>query len=54
MEKKDINPHDILNWVLENKDKQEEIDMVSHMIFPYTSKYKNMNRHDGFNTYGGD
>lgn len=51
---KDITPHDILQWVMDNKDNQDEIDMVSHMIFPYTSKYKNMNRPNGYSTFGGD
>lgn len=44
MEKRDISAQDILQWVMDNKDNQELIDMVSHMIFPYTSKYKNINR----------
>ena len=39
-----LTPQQILQWVLDNKDDQETIDMVSHMIFPYTSKYKNLNR----------
>lgn len=35
-----LTPQDILAWVRENKEDQELIDMVSFMIFPYTSKYK--------------
>lgn len=37
-----ITPQDIVQWVIDNRDDQELIDMVSHMIFPYTSKYKSM------------
>lgn len=44
MANKDITPQDIIQWVMDNRDDQEVIDMVSHMIFPYTSKYKNLNQ----------
>ena len=36
----EVTPELILKWVQENKDDQQLIDMVSYMIFPYTSKYK--------------
>lgn len=54
---KEITPHDILNWVMENRDDQATIDMVSHMIFPYTSKYKsiqqqNYGNYNGYNSTG--
>lgn len=42
MENKEITAQDILKWVMDNRHDQEVIDMVSHMIFPYTSKYKNL------------
>jgi len=38
--KKNIDIKDIIDWVLENKDNQSDIDMLSHLIYPYTTKYK--------------
>ena len=38
--KKNIDIKDIIDWVLENKDNQGDIDMLSHLIYPYTTKYK--------------
>jgi len=51
--KKDIDIKDIIDWVLENKDNQEDVDMLSHLIYPYTTKYKKYynsqsDSHDGY------
>lgn len=46
-----ITPEQILKWVQDNKDDQQLVDMVSYMIFPYTSKYKSSIER---NQQGGD
>lgn len=35
-----LDSKQIINWILDNKEQQDEIDTVSNFIFPYTTKYK--------------
>lgn len=38
---------DIIDWVMEHKDNESSMDVLSNLIFPFSSKYKN--RYNNFN-----
>lgn len=40
--KKDIDLQSIIQFIIENKDDEKSMDVLSNLIFPFTSKYKNI------------
>lgn len=39
---KDLDLQSVIAWVITNKDDEKSMDVLSNLIFPFTSKYKNI------------